>query len=146
MPDVKISELPAATAVATTDEFPTRQGATTRKSTGQQIVDLARLTPINNQAGTSYTPVVADAGKVVRGSNAAAITYTIETDATQPFIVGSSIAFRQVGAGAITLTPAGGVTLNIPTGYAARTGRLGATIMAHKIDTNAWDITGDLGT
>lgn len=146
MADVRLSELPAATAVAATDIFPTTQSTTTRKATAQLVADFCRLTEINNQTGTTYTFVLADQGKVVRGSNAAAQTYTIPTNATAAIAIGGSIAIRQVAAGAITITPAGGVTLNIPSGYVAKTGRQGAVLMIHKVGTNEWDLTGDLAT
>ena len=102
------------------------------------------LVPVNNQTGTTYTFVLTDGGSAVRGDNAAAQTYTVPVDTSVAFPVGTTIAVRQVGAGAITLSPAGGVTLNTPTGFQARTARLGATIMIHEVANNVWDVTGDL--
>jgi hypothetical protein len=101
---------------------------------------------INAQTGTTYSFVLADAGKVVRQSNAAAITDTLPTNAAVAFPVGTVFTVRQAGAGQITITPSGGVTLNIPTGYQAKSGRRYAAMMLHKVGTDEWDLTGDLST
>lgn len=146
MADIKISALTAATVVNATDVLPATQGAATAKVTAQQVADFARLVAVNSQTGTTYTLVLTDQGKVVRGNNAAAQTHTVPLNATVAFPVGASVAFRQVGAGQITIAPTGGVTLNIPTGYLAKTGRQGATIMIHKVAADEWDVTGDLST
>lgn len=133
-----------AAAIAGADLIETSQGGTSKGATVDEVALYVRRTAINNQVGTTYTFVLADAGKVVRGSNASAQTYTLPANATVAFVVGDSIAIRQVGAGAITLSAAVGVTLNTPTGYNAQTARVGAVMMLHKVDTDAWDLTGDL--
>lgn len=104
------------------------------------------LVPVNNQTGTTYTLALSDAAGVVRGNNSAAQTYTVPPGSSVAFAVGTTIAIRQVGAGAITLSPGAGVTLNIPTGFQARTARQGATIMIHEVAADSWDVTGDLAT
>lgn len=146
MPNVKITDLTAATALTGTEQFEVVQSASSKRATAQQIADYARLVPVNNQTGTSYTLAASDAGKVVRASNSAAITHTVPTNATAAIPVGNSIAVRQVAAGQVTLSPAGGVTLNTPAGYNPKTRGQGSTIMLHKVDTDAWDVTGDLAT
>lgn len=102
------------------------------------------LVAINNQTGTTYTYTTADPGRVVRANNAAAITHTLPTNASAAIPVGASIPVRQVGAGQVTISPAGGVTLNVPTGFQAKTGRVGAVLMLHKVAADEWDLTGDL--
>ncbi len=101
--------------------------------------------PYTAQTGTTYTLALADAATVVRASNASAITITVPANASVAFPTGSVVTIRQAGAGQITLSAAGGVTINIPTGFAAKTGRQGATVALHKVGTDAWDLTGDLG-
>lgn len=101
---------------------------------------------INPQTGTVYTLALSDAGKVVRQSNAAAITTTIPTNASVAFPIGSMLSLRQVGVGQITISPSGGVTLNTPSGYAPKTGRQFAVLMLHKVGADEWDLTGDLST
>jgi hypothetical protein len=112
--------------------------------TATDVLKASKTVAINGQTGTTYSLVVADAGKVIRQSNAAAITTTVPANATQPFAVGDTVSIRQVAAGAVTLTGAGGVTINTPAASLAKTGRQGATIMLHKVATDEWDLTGDL--
>lgn len=67
---------------------------------------------INSQTGTPYTLVLTDAGKFIASSTAAAITITIPANSSVAFPIGTKIEIGQVGAGAIILAPATGVTLN----------------------------------
>lgn len=55
MGNVKISELTAATATATTDEFEINNGGTSKKTTGAQIATMvsANLTPSKTTAGAT---------------------------------------------------------------------------------------------
>lgn len=69
---------------------------------------------VNAQTGTSYTLVLTDAGRQVTMNNAAASTLTIPTNATVAYATGTVIKVIQLGAGAVTITPAGGVTLTTP--------------------------------
>lgn len=100
--------------------------------------------PIVSDTGTALTLATAHAGKIIRQTNASAITDTIPTNAADAIPVESVISLRQVGAGQVTVSPAGGVTLNVPTGTQAKTRAQGSTLMLHKVATNEWDITGDL--
>jgi len=68
----------------------------------------AVLYTINDVAGTTYTILSTDEGRVVRTTSASAVTITV-ADALQ---VGEQITFAQYGAGQITFAPAGGVTLH----------------------------------
>lgn len=68
--------------------------------------------PVNAQTGTSYALTLTDHGKFITMSNAAASTLTVPTNATVAFPVGTIIEGAQLGAGQVTITPAGGVTIN----------------------------------
>lgn len=72
---------------------------------------LRLIEDVNAQTGTSYTLVIADSGKRVTMSNAAASVLNIPLYATQAIPVGSRIHVLNLGAGAVTLTAAVGVTL-----------------------------------
>lgn len=133
-----------AGALADADLLETEQSGTSKGTTVGEVATFARRVPINDQTGTSYTLVIGDAGKVVRCDNASAITLTVPANATVAFAIGDTVSFRQVAAGKITLSPAGGVTINSPQGFDPETARLGSTMMLHKVDTNEWDLTGDL--
>jgi hypothetical protein len=59
--------------------------------------------PINTQAGTTYTLAVADSGKAVLGTNAAAKTFTIPANVTIPIPPSSLITLVNGGAGAMSI-------------------------------------------
>lgn len=67
---------------------------------------------VNAQTGTSYTLVLADAGKQVTMTNASASTLTVPPNASIAFDVGVRIQVIQLGAGAVTLTAGAGVTIS----------------------------------
>ena len=58
----------------------------------------------NAQTGTTYTFVLADAdNKLVTASNAAAQTYSIPTNASVAFPIGTQLNIIQIGAGQVTV-------------------------------------------
>lgn len=97
---------------------------------------------LNAQTGTTYTFVLTDNGKYVRGTNAAAQTYTIPLNASVAYPVGAQIHLRQAGAGQITVAATAGVTINTSETLLLRKQHSTATIM--KVGTDEWDITGDM--
>lgn len=97
---------------------------------------------LNSQTGTTYTFVLTDAGKVCRFSNAGAVTVTIPLNSSVAFPIGTQIDVVRNGAGSVTFTPTGGVTLN-----AASTASLAlqySTGTLIKVDTDTWLLCGDL--
>ena len=67
---------------------------------------------LNDQTGTTYTPVLTDQYQVlVTRSNASASTMTIPTNASVAFPVGTVITVLNKGAGAVTISGSGGVTV-----------------------------------
>jgi hypothetical protein len=67
---------------------------------------------LNDQTGTTYTPVLTDQYQVlVTRSNAGASTMTIPTNASVAFPVGTVITVLNKGAGAVTISGAVGVTV-----------------------------------
>ena len=67
---------------------------------------------LNDQTGTSYTPVLTDQYQVlITRSNASASTLTIPTNASVAFPVGTVITVLNKAAGAVTISGAGGVTV-----------------------------------
>lgn len=67
---------------------------------------------VNAQTGTSYTLVLGDAGKLVTLSNASAITLNIPANSSVAFETNTQIDLLPIGAGAVTIDPGTGVTLN----------------------------------
>ena len=136
--------LPAATDTlvgkATTDTLtnktltsPVINGATI----GTSIINLA----INAQTGTTYTPVLADNGKLVTLSNASAITLTVPTNASVAYATGAQINIQAIGAGQVTVVGDTGVTVN-GTGTKLRTQWSAATLV--KLGTDSWTLIGDI--
>jgi len=76
------------------------------------------LTSVNEQTGTTYTLVLADATKAVRVTNGSAITVTVPTNASVALPVRCVIPVFQGGAGLVTLAAAVGVTFESPFGLA----------------------------
>lgn len=91
-------------------------------------------TPINNQTG-AYTLVLADAGALVRYNSGSGANITVPLNSTTAFPIGTVIRVRQVGAGAATVNPTGGVTLN---GTAVTAGQ-NREIWITKVATDTWD-------
>lgn len=114
--------------------------------TSPAISDPKIAQAINAQTGTTYTFVLTDQGKYVTASNASAQTYTIPSNASVAFPIGTSIDLIQTGAGQVTVQGNGGVTV-YSTGATAATPKARVQYSAmtlKKIATDTWHIIGDL--
>lgn len=130
--------------MATKDDAPSdgktygrKNGAWAEASGGSSGANPS-LVGINDQTGTAYTTALADAGKDVRCTNAAAVTLTVPTNAAVAFPVGTLIAFSQGGAGAVTATGASGVTINGKNGTAT-TGQYDARVLEY-LGSDTWRV------
>jgi len=94
---------------------------------------------INSQTGTTYTFVLTDAGKLVRGNNAAAQTYTVPPNSSVAYEIGTVISIEQQGAGVITPVAGSGVTINTA---AKKTWGQYSTIQLVKVGTDVWNVIG----
>ena len=97
----------------------------------------------NAQTGTTYTLALTDVAKVISLTNASAITLTVPTNSSVAFPTGTQILLYQGGAGQVTISPAGGVTVRSE----------GAKLLIFdqyavagllKIDTDEWVAFGNL--
>jgi hypothetical protein len=79
-------------------------------ATNEGVNDLA-FGVFNAQTGTTYTLALTDVAKVISLTNASAITLTVPTNTSVAFPVGSQILLYQGGAGQVTISPDGGVTV-----------------------------------
>jgi len=75
-------------------------------------------------------------------SDASASTFTVPTNASVAFPIGTTLTVIQLGAGQITLTAAGGVTINTPSSLTARVQY--STIAVVQVSANVWVAGGDL--
>lgn len=107
----------------------------------QTIVTAAVRVAVNTQAGTSYTLVTSDAGKAVHSTGASAFTLTVPASAAAPFGIGDIVLVAQIGAGQVTLSPAGGVTLRTAASLTTRAQY--SEISIRKIASDEWLVAGD---
>lgn len=94
---------------------------------------------INSQTGTSYTLVLTDVNKIVRCSNASAITLNIPLNSSVAFEVGSVIYIEQTGAGTVTVTPLSTVTINTT---ARKTPFQNGVLTLVQVAANVWNVIG----
>lgn len=100
---------------------------------------------INTQTGTTYTLVLSDAGKLVTLSNASAITLTIPLNSSVAYPTGTIIDIAQLGAGQVTVSPTGGVTLgSADSKTKLRVQYSSGTLI--KTGTDTWLLVGDIST
>ena len=101
---------------------------------------------INAQTGTTFTPGLTDAGKLVTASNAAAISLTIPTDASVNFPVGTQLLVMQLGAGQVTVSAVTPGTTTIISRSGTKTAGQYALISLIKVAANQWVVGGDATT
>lgn len=92
---------------------------------------------IDAVAGTTYTIVTTDKGRVKRFTNANPVTVTI--DATIP--TGEVFHILQWGTGQVSIVTAGGANLRTTEGTATR--ERYSTVTLYKIDSTDWLLYGD---
>lgn len=110
--------------------------------TNEGINDLA-IAVANAQTGTSYTLVLTDVAKLVKLTNAASITLTIPANASVAFPIGTQILLYQGGAGQVTISPDGGVTLRSYDNKYKINGQYGVAGIL-KLATDEWVAFGNL--
>jgi hypothetical protein len=101
---------------------------------------------INAQTGTSYTPALADAGKLITANNAAAISLTIPVDATPDIPIGTQILVMQLGAGQVTVSAVTPGTTAVNSKNGTKTSGQYAVISLIKVAANSWVVGGDATT
>ena len=128
---------------ATTVDVSTAQTLTNKTLTDPKI----NLT-LNAQTGTTYTFVLTDNGRLVTASNASAQTYSIPTNASVAFPIGTQINIIQIGAGQVTINAVtSGTTTVSSTGATATAPKLRAQYSSAtciKAGTDLWYVVGDI--
>lgn len=97
----------------------------------------------NNQTGTSYTLVAADAGKVVELNNAAAISLQVPTNASVAFPVGTVVELWQQGAGQVTVSAVTPGTTSIRTAGTLVVRAQYSSVTLRKRAADEWCLAGD---
>jgi len=98
---------------------------------------------INSQTGTTYTLVLADAGKTIDLNNASSITLTVPLNSSVAYPVGTRIDIVQSGAGQVTIAATGGVTINSKGAALKITGQWSAATLIQR-SANTWVLVGDI--
>jgi len=106
---------------------------------GSLVAPLA----INAQTGTTYTFVLADAGKMVTFANGSAQTITVPPNSAVAFTVGTQIILQGILAGVVTLVAGAGVTVNSKDAALAIDGQWAAVTLI-KTATDVWSLIGAL--
>ena len=116
----------------------------TNKTLTAPVINLA----LNAQTGTTYTFALSDNGKLVTASNVGAQTYSIPTNGTTSFPVGTQINIIGIGAGEVTIQAASsGTTTVASTGATAIAPKLRAQYSSAtliKASTDLWYVAGDI--
>jgi hypothetical protein len=133
---------------ATTVDVSTSQTLTNKTLTSPTLnAPLINLS-LNAQTGTTYTFVLADNGKLVTASNASAQTYSIPTNASVAYPIGTQINIIQIGAGQVTINAVtSGTTTVSSTGATATAPKLRAQFSSAtciKANTDLWYVVGDI--
>lgn len=95
-----------------------------------------------NPQTSSYVAVLADANQLTIMDVAGANTFMVPTNASVAFPIGTTLSVIQKNTGQVTLTPAGGVTINTPSSWTTRA--QWSTVSVVKIATDTWVAGGDL--
>lgn len=116
----------------------------------QFIIGTAATT--KTRTGTTFAPILEDAGTYNRMTNTAGCVVTIPADATVNFPIDCEIHFRQcaetaTAGGQVEITAESGVTLNGIEGFGGALGpyltsAMGAVVTAKKIAADDWDLFG----
>jgi hypothetical protein len=123
-----------------------KNGATAIETLGDSVdASFAGLT-VNAQTGTSYTAVKADGlNAIVTMDNAAANIFSIPTDATYNFPIGTTLVVYQKGAGITTIQAVtSGTTTVVSAGAVSAAPVLARykSAVAIKLAANSWIVLG----
>jgi hypothetical protein len=104
---------------------------------------------LNAQTGTTYTFVLTDAdNRLVTASNTSAQTYSIPTNASVAYPVGSQINIIQINTGQVTINAVtSGTTTIASTGATSTAPKLRARYSSAtliKVATDTWYVVGDI--
>jgi hypothetical protein len=125
-----------------------KNGATAIETLGDAVdASIAGLT-VNAQTGTTYTAVKADGlNSIVTMDNASANTFSIPTDATYNFPIGTTLVVYQKGAGITTIQAVtSGTTTVVSAGAVAAAPVLARykSAAAIKLAANSWTVVGGI--
>jgi hypothetical protein len=98
---------------------------------------------IGNVVSGSWTISSADPGRLLTFQSSTAVNLTVPLNSTYAAPIGTRVDFAQMGAGKVTVAPAGGVTVRATPALALRAQYSCGSLV--KIGTDEWLLAGDLG-
>jgi hypothetical protein len=138
----------SGTVTVSIDTSVTADLTTTQTLTNKTLTDPKINLALNAQTGTTYTFVLTDNGRLVTASNAAAQTYSIPTNASVAYPIGTQINIIQIGAGQVTINAVtSGTTTISSTGATSTAPKLRAQFSSAtciKANTDLWYVVGDI--
>lgn len=125
-----------------------KNGATAIETLGDSVdASFAGLT-VNAQTGTTYTAVKADGlNSIVTMDNAAANIFSIPTDATYNFPIGTTLVIYQKGVGVTTIQAVTSGTTTVTSAGVVSAAPLLArykSAAAIKLAANSWTVIGGI--
>lgn len=118
-----------------------KDGASNMQTIATGFDSAVAIPTYNNQTGTSYTFVLADAAKTVTSNNVGAVTFTIPPQSSVAWADGTTLTIRNYGAGAVTFAGGSGVTV---TNTASTVAQYGSAKVV-RTGSNAWTVLPDSG-
>ena len=106
----------------------------TSSQTWTQQIGATAIVPITSQSGTAYTLALTDAGTLIESTNASPVVFTIPTNASVAFPIGTQIVCMQAAAGPLTIAYANPPLLD---GVSA-VNALWGTVVLTKVATDTW--------
>lgn len=113
-----------------------KDGATAMQTIADGFDSAVAIPTYNNQTGTTYTFVLADAGKTVTSNNASAVTFTIPPQASVAWANNTTLTVRNLGAGVVTIAGGSGVTVTNTAQTVAQYGE----VKLIRTASNAWTV------
>jgi hypothetical protein len=138
----------SGTVTVSIDTSVTADLTTAQTLTNKTLTDPKINLAFDAQTGSSYTAVLNDNGQVVTMSNGSANTFSIPTNASVAFPIGTQINVLQIGAGQTTIQAVtSGTTTIQSTGATAAAPKLRVRYSAAtclKAGTDLWYVFGDI--
>lgn len=113
-----------------------KDGATAMQTIADGFDSAVAIPTYNNQTGTTYTFVLADAGKTVTSNNASAVTFTIPPQTSVAWANNTTLTVRNLGAGVVTIAGGAGVTVTNTAQTVAQYG----SVRIIRTASNAWTV------
>lgn len=113
-----------------------KDGASNMQTIAEGFDSAVAIPTYNNQTGTTYTFVLADAGKTVTSNNASAVTFTIPPQSSVAWANNTTLTVRNLGAGVVTIAGGAGVTVTNTAQTVAQYGE----VKLIRTASNAWTV------